>query len=250
MKALFRKLSYYADMGDAGESVISAIPSRREKIDSGEDIITRGDDPDEGFVISAGWAARYISLEDGRSQILNFMLPGDMFDLQVFVTDGADHSVMAITDVEVFWISRASVLSVFERDPRAGAAFWWCALQEEAILREQIVRNGRRSARERVAHLLLELRRRATVAGEGDGATFHMPVSQALLADALGLSFVHINRVLREFQKTGCIERTRTELTLLDSARLIEISGFDDDYLHLDVHPRRLSFAEARSDVA
>ncbi|WP_428410317.1 Crp/Fnr family transcriptional regulator [Hyphococcus sp.] len=242
MEALFRRLSYYADLGEEELTSLKGLRFRVETYQSGEEIVARGEDPGDAFVVSTGWAARYISLEDGRSQILNFMLPGDVYDLQVFVTNGADHSVLALNKVTVLEIKRQEILSLFMQGGRSGAAFWWCTLQEEAILREQIVRNGRRSARERVAHLLLELHRRAVIAGEGAGHTFHMPVSQAMLADALGLSFVHINRVLRELEKTGVIERTKGRITLLQRDRLVEICDFQDDYLHLEDNPRRLGF--------
>lgn len=242
MDALFRRLNYYADLGDNDRTLLGEMRYREETYVSGEEIVSRGEDPGEAFVVSSGWAARYISLEDGRSQILNFMLPGDVYDLQVFVTDGADHSVLALNKVTVLEIKRREILSLFDKGGRAAAAFWWCTLQEEAILREQIVRNGRRSARERVAHLLLELHRRAVIAGEGAGDTFHMPVSQAMLADALGLSFVHVNRVLREFEKTDIIERAKGHLTLQNRSELVDICDFQDDYLHLDDNPRRLGF--------
>lgn len=242
MEALLKRLSYYADMRENDLATVKGIRGRTEKFEFGEDIISRGDEPMEAFIVQQGWAVRYITLEDGRSQVLNFMLPGDVYDLQVVVSDGADHSIAALNNVEIYQIPRREFLRIFESGTRAGIAFWWCALQEEAILREQIVRNGRRSARERVAHLILELHRRATIAGEGAGETFNLPVSQAILADALGLSFVHVNRVLSELTKTGCIARERSRLTLLDRPKLVEISGFQDDYLHLDVNPHRLIF--------
>lgn len=242
MEALLRRLTFYADLRDADLDVIAAISGREESYSFGEDIVSRGDVPMEAFVVIKGWAARYVTLEDGRSQVLNFMLPGDVYDLQVFVANGSDHSISALNNVTVYTIPRRQLLSVFESGTRAGAAFWWCALQEEAILREQIVRNGRRSARERVAHLILELHRRAVIAGEGAGETFRLPVSQAILADALGLSFVHVNRVLGELSKFGCISRSKGQITLLDRDRMIDISGFQEDYLHLKSHPRRLVF--------
>lgn len=243
MDALFRRLRYYADIGDRELAALKALKGGFEDFASGEDLINRGERPSEAFIVEKGWAARNVTLRDGRSQILNFMLPGDVFDLQVFVADKADHTITAITSVRVFQVERRALLSLFDGGTRAGAAFWWCALQEEAILREQIVRNGRRSARERVAHLILELHRRAIIAGEAEGESFVMPISQALLADALGLSFVHVNRVLRELHHAGCIERNRTILTLKDRARLREIADFDDDYLHIKDNRRRLVYA-------
>ena len=242
MDRLFKKLNYYCEMGADEQAALEAIPFRLANYGPGEDIITRGDDPIDCFIVKQGWAARYISLEDGRSQILNFMLPGDMYDLQVFITDDADHSISAITPLEIMKISQRDILEVFAGPTRAGVAFWWSTLQEEAILREQIVRNGRRTARERIAHLFLELHRRAVIAGEGVEERFRMPISQTHVADALGLSFVHVNRVIREFVRNGLIDREKDMLQITDRSRLLEISGFEGDYLHLSASPNILKF--------
>lgn len=243
MEALFRRLSYYAAIGSDERDALCELATESEAFQAGEDIVTQGDRPKEAFVVEGGWAARYIALADGRSQILNFMLPGDMYDLQVFVADEADHSIIALTDVTVLHLERRENLALFNGPTRAGAAFWWATLQEEAILREQIVRNGRRSARERVAHLILELHRRAVLVGEGRGNEFRLPISQSVIADALGLSFVHVNRVIRAFVNEKYIERHKNALTLLDRDSLIEIADFSEDYLHLEADPRRLMFS-------
>src|SRR3546814_17821123 len=113
-------------------------------------------------------------LEDGRRQVLDVLMPGDIFDLQVFIATEADHSVMAVTDMELSAFAPMEVLSVLSGHGVLALAFWWATVQEEAILRQQIVRNGRRTARERVAHFLLEFHRRALVevgsaAGRGRG---------------------------------------------------------------------------------
>jgi len=241
MDCLFKKLGHYCDMGLADREALEAIPTRPVSYAPGEDVVIKGDDPIDCFIVSQGWAARYISLEDGRSQILNFMLPGDMYDLQVLMTTNADHSISAITPLEILKIHQRDILALFAGPTRAGIAFWWSALHEEAILREQIVRNGRRTARECIAHLLLELHRRAVIAGEGEGNSFRMPISQIHVADALGLSFVHVNRVIREFVRQEMIDRDKDRLMITDRNKLIKISGFDADYLHLDAAPRRLA---------
>ncbi len=167
------------------------------------------------------------------------MLPGDMFDLQAFIADEADHSIAAITKVTLLAIPSRAVMEVFSQSNNLGLGFRWATLQEEAILREQIVRNGRRSANERVAHLLLELHRRAMVIGQGDQSEFRLPVSQVLIADALGLSFVHISRVLKKLVNEGMIERRKDLIIITDRDRLVELSGFSPSYLHLDDEPPR-----------
>ncbi len=239
MRALFARLSHYCEIGDAERDALLAMPMRERVYEPGEDVIEKGDEPNEALVVKSGWAARYVTLKDGRSQILNFLLPGDFFDLQVFVTDTADHSIAAITRVVALAIPGHAVLDVFSQSNNIGLALWWATLQEEAILREQIVRNGRRDAGERVAHLLLELHRRALIIGEGDESEFRLPVSQVLIADALGLSFVHISRVLKKLVRDGLIERDKELITIKDRDALVEKCDFSSDYLHLDAEPPR-----------
>ncbi len=242
MDSLFRKLRHYAAIGEEERAALAALPVDSASFDAGADIVNRGDEPPEAFVVDRGWAARHLSLEDGRSQVLNFMLPGDVYDLQVFVASDADHSIKAVTAVDVLRIRRRDIVDLFSGPTRAGAAFWWSAVQEEAILREQVVRNGRRTASERIAHLLLELHRRAVISGEGEGNHFRMPISQPLIADALGLSFVHVNRVIRKFVREGYVERDKSSMELIDRDALVRIADFCDDYLHLNADPRRLVF--------
>ncbi|MEM8771292.1 MAG: Crp/Fnr family transcriptional regulator [Pseudomonadota bacterium] len=239
MEALFARLSHYCEIGEPERDALLSLPAKERVYEPGDDIIERGEEPDEALVINEGWAARYIALKDGRSQILNFLLPGDMFDLQVFITDAADHSVAAITKVSLLSIPRYAILDIFTSNHNIGLALWWATLQEEAILREQIVRNGRRNASERVAHLLLELHRRSLIIGEGNEAGFRLPVSQVLISDALGLSFVHVSRVLGKFAKEGLIERSKDRISIKDRKSLIEQSDFSPDYLHLDAEPPR-----------
>ena len=239
MDALFARLSHYCEITDAEFDALKALSISERTFNSGQDIIKKGETPDEVLIVKAGWAARYISLPDGRSQIVNFMLPGDMYDLQAFLVEESDHSIVAITKVSLFAISRRNFIQIFSQPNKLGLAFWWATLQEEAILREQVVRNGRRNAQERVAHLLLELHRRTIVIGEGDSKEFRLPVSQVLIADAVGLSFVHVSRVLGKFVKDGMIEKKKDLVIITDRDALIELCDFSPSYLHLDERPPR-----------
>lgn len=239
MNTFFARLSHYCEIGDAERDALRALTTRERVFDPGEDVIERGDTPKDALIVKSGWAARYIALKDGRSQILNFLLPGDFFDLQVYIADAADHSITAITRVTALAIPGHELLDVFSKPNKLGLALWWAALQEEAILREQIVRNGRRDAGERVAHLLLELHRRTMMIGEGSEHEFRLPVSQVLIADALGLSFVHISRVLKKFVTDGLIEKDKDTVIIKDREALVAKCDFSSDYLHLEAGPPR-----------
>ncbi|HEY4344681.1 MAG TPA: Crp/Fnr family transcriptional regulator [Parvibaculum sp.] len=240
MMPLYKRLSYYAELSEDDFAPLRALAGQKQLAERGRDIIVAGQAFSRAFVVQQGWAIRYQMLKDGRRQILNVMMPGDMFDLQVFVTKEADHSVMAVTDMELLTVSPGEALAMLRGQGSLALSFWWAAAQEEAILRQQIVRNGRNTARERVAHFLLELHRRAQVVSEGDQNGFHMPLTQTIIGDALGLSHIHVNRVLRKFMIEKLIRRERSWLELLDQTKLAEISDFDASYLDLDSASKRI----------
>ena len=233
MDTLFKRIGHYVEIGATSFQDISKLSHRIETRQPGEDIVIEGEVVEDVFVIEAGWAIRFRMLDDGRRQILNFMLPGDCFDMMSLNKAQSDHSVSAATEVVLIRVKADDFLKVVARKPQLASAFWWAAIQEEAILREQIVRIGRRSARERVGHLILELNRRvAAVTGERDNYLY-LPVPQSLLADALGLSIVHISRTFTRLRKEGFIQITNRGIEILDREGLMEMCDFDSRYLHL-----------------
>ena len=189
------------------------------------------------FVLLDGWAIRYRSLPDGRRQILNVMLPGDLFDLQALADLRADHSVMTCTSVEVMSMPPKIFLEALQQARLLSIAFWWAMVQEESILREQIVRVGRRNAKERIGHFLLELQRRMSVAMGVEVVEFMVPLKRADIADALGLTPVHVSRTFGRLKEDGLISEENGSIRLLDTARLAKICHFDTDYLHLKALP-------------
>ena len=165
---------------------------------------------------------------------MTFLIPGDLCDMHVFLLKAMDHSISTITPVRIARISRESMMELFAHRPRISAALWWSSLQEEAMLRERIVSLGRRDARGRVAYLLCELLWRHAAVGLTDGETFRLPLTQTELADTLGLTPVHVNRVLKEFRESGLITIERKVLSLLNVEGLQDRAGFNKDYLHLE----------------
>jgi CRP-like cAMP-binding protein len=182
-------------------------------------------------------ACRYRLLPEGKRQILTFLIPGDVFDLHAFLLEAMDHSIGTLVPTRLAPISRATVFDLFDRHPQIGAALWCSALQEEAINRERIVALGRRSARGRVAYLLCELVWRQRAVGLAEDHAIRLPLTQVELADTLGLTAVHVNRILQRFRRDNLISLTQRRLTLLDIERLQEIARFNQDYLHLSGAP-------------
>lgn len=244
--ALLRRISYYTDLSDKDEARVRAVEGNEKRFDRNVEIIDAGQKLDHVLVVNKGWAIRYKTLEDGRRQVLNVLLPGDMFDLQVLVAAEADHSVLAVTDLEALAVSPATFRSLMTESGHLTLAFWWMQVQEEAFLREQIVRNGQQTARERIGHFLLELNRRVQIVGDDPGDEdakdgFRLPLTQTVIADALGLTPIHTNRVLRQLERDALIEREKGWVLFSDPDRLAEICQFDPSYFHIDAFRMRLT---------
>ncbi len=237
MKALIARIAGYSDIADQDFAPLKQAAVERVHFPRGATIISAGEDPTHVFVVSKGWALRYRTLSDGRRQIVNVMLPGDCFDLQALIATKADHSVEALTNVELLRLKSYDFLGAIKANAGLATAFWWAAVQEESILREQIVRLGRRSGRERLAHILLELRRRLLHAGQEMGDTLTLPMSREVLADLLGLSSVHVSRSVSALRQAGLIRTSNGSIQLLDIEGLTEVGQFDPSYLHIARQP-------------
>lgn len=234
MDAFTNRLSTYVSTArEIADAVSGTVPIERT-FSAGEDIIEAGNATGELFIVLEGWAIRYRSIEDGRRQILNFMLPGDLFDLQALGDLEADHSVSALETVRLLVFDSLGFLDVLRGSGSVATAFWWSAVQEESILREQIVRNGQLSAKERIGHLLLELQRRQSIADGRENPSFRLPVTRAEIADALGLTPVHVSRTFSSLKRMNLITEDRKCVHIIDKERLAKQSKFDPDYLHVN----------------
>lgn len=233
-KALLRRISFYADLNDHDIDRIMQLEGHEKHFERNTEIIDAGQKLDSVLIVKTGWAIRYKTLDDGRRQVLNVLLPGDMFDLQVLVAAEADHSVKAVTDLETLAVTPATFRNLMTESGALTLAFWWMQVQEEAFLREQIVRNGQQTARERIGHFLLELHRRMRIANQGTDDGFRLPLTQTVIADALGLTPIHTNRVLRQLERDTLLTREKGWVIFQNADRLAEICQFDPSYFHLD----------------
>lgn len=234
MSVFKKRLGQYVSLGEDDWLPFDKLDHHEQVYLAGDDIVQAGDEIRQVFIVMEGWAIRYRLLEDGRRQIVNFMLPGDVFDLQSLADLKADHSLTAITECKVLVISSSVFVNMLQTSASLASAFWWSAVQEESILREQIVRIGRRSARERIGHLLLELHRRFVGATGMEVERLTVPLTRADIADALGLTPVHVSRTMSAMRRADLITEGRGgEITIVDRAKLARLSHFDTDYLHL-----------------
>ncbi len=231
--ALVRKLNATSRLSEDDGDMLCALCVGITRTSRHEDIIAEGDRPQAVHLLLSGWAARYRILPDGGRQITAFLIAGDFCDLHVTVLRNMDHGIVALTDCEYACIPSDTLDAYTADHPRIARAFWRATLVDEAILREWVVNVGRRDAMQAVAHLLCELYLRADIAGLANGDTIALPITQDDLADATGMTPVHMNRTLQKLRGLGLIDLTHKRLTVRDMAGLRAQAGFDPGYLHL-----------------
>jgi CRP-like cAMP-binding protein len=230
--AFVTKLGGYATLSSAEGAMLANVCDTTRVLPARYDLIREGDKPGPVFIVLEGWACRYKLLPEGGRQIMAFLMPGDFCDMHIAVLDEMDHNIATITKARVASVPRAQMENLIEATAAITHAFWRAQLVDEATLRAWIVSMGRRGSVERVAHLMCELYIRAHNIGLAHGDRLALPLTQVVLADALGLTPVHINRVLRKLRTEGVMELGRGVLDITDPNKLARIAGFQDNYLH------------------
>ena len=212
-------------IAEAGRGV-RTVAARKHK-----DILIAGNRYECVYVNHDGWLLRYKILHSGSRQIIDFILPGQVFGLQASLFNHSLYSVATITEASLSAIPFEMIDSVFERSPKLAKVLFWSAACEAAILAEHLIDAARRSAYERVSHLLLELFVRLKGAGLTDNMSFDMPLTQELIGDALGLTTVHVNRTIRSLREDKLIAIDGKVVTILDFEALSLLSDFENSYL-------------------
>lgn len=238
---LIRKLEQFVRLSQAEKRALERLGrARLRHFPARADIAVEGESPDAVNLILDGWACRYKALEDGRRQIVSFFVPGDMSDLNSFILRQLDHSQAAVTPVIAAEISRDMLDEITDGHPRVVQAFWWETLVTASIQREWTLSLGQRTAAERLAHLFCELFIRLRSVGLTDGDSCDFPVPQTALAEAAGLSPVHVNRTLMTLREAGLLSLARRQLTIPDLGALMSAGLFNPNYLHLEQEGRHL----------
>ncbi|SEO14462.1 cAMP-binding domain of CRP or a regulatory subunit of cAMP-dependent protein kinases [Salinihabitans flavidus] len=228
---LMRKLSAFVALSDDDLEILARFHRRRRTFPSGHELVHEGHRNQSAFILAEGWAFSYKMLPNGDRQIVDFQIPGDFLGLRSTLFRTSDHSVEAITPIKASEVLTSDILDGFAQAPRLAVAVLWAASRDEAMVVEHLVNLGRRLAEERMAHLLLELGARLTLADMGDRTGFDCPLTQYHLADALGLTAVHVNRVLRHLREEGLVTFRKGHVTFDDFEALTDLAGFDTDYL-------------------
>lgn len=231
--AILRKLSIFADLDGPEMTLLDEATSDVRKTAARRDIISEGERPEHLHLIIDGWATRYKILSSGSRQITAFLLPGDFCDLHTTILGHMDHAIGALTPCRVAWIPSDWFDRLTAEHSGLTRALWWGTLLDEAILRNWVVNIGRRDAYERIAHLLCELHARMQMIGLVDDDRLELPITQEELADATGLTPVHVNRKLQRLRGDNLIELSGGVLTIKNVAELKRVAGFDPSYLHI-----------------
>ena len=228
---LKRKLSCAVQLSASEAACLSELQSQPFHIKRGTEFVPEGTTSPSAFILQSGWACCYKHSREGGRQITSFPLPGDFMGLGSILLRCSHHSFAALSDIVVSSFSFSSMMVLFEKFPRIAAAILWAASRDEAMLIEHLVSVGRRSAVERVAHCLLELRQRLQLVGLASETEFQCPLTQYDLADALGLSPIHVNRVLRQLREQDLLTLKSHTAIFHNIAGLIRLSGYDNGYL-------------------
>jgi CRP-like cAMP-binding protein len=215
------------------EMIERAVSKNVREAPPRRDLIREGDKPQAVILILEGWACCYKQLPDGRRQITSFLVPGDLGDANVFILRKMDHSVGSITPVRYAEIGPADFEQLTGEGPAFARALWWHELVTVAIQREWTANVGQRTARERLAHLICEMFLKLRTAGLASDDSCDWPLTQSDLADATGLTSVHVNRTLQALRREGLIELGGRRLVIPDLEALERVGLFNPEYLHL-----------------
>jgi CRP-like cAMP-binding protein len=232
IKWLITKLDRIGDLDAVDKARLSALPLRVEAVPRGRHLVNEGEEPEQCCLLVSGFACRYKEAVTGSRQIVSFHLRGDLMDVQHLLLARADHSLQTITDATIAWIPKAELVRLAWERPAVGKALWGDSLIDASIFREWVLNVGRRDAKSRIAHMLCEFVARCEAAGLGTADGFRLPMTQEQIADATGLTTVHVNRTLRHLDGAGAIHRSGKHFRIVDWKRLTEIGDFDPAYLH------------------
>ncbi|MFT6659035.1 Crp/Fnr family transcriptional regulator [Maritalea sp.] len=229
--SLARKLGAFVKLSATELSVLDSLNKRKRIFVAGRDLVHQGQSDQAAYILASGWACSYKLLRDGERQIVDFQIPGDFLGLRSVLLHTSDHNVEPVTDIEVTEVLASDLLDAFVKTPRLAMAILWATSRDEAMVVEHLVDIGRCSAGARMAHFLLELGTRLSLVGLGSREGYACPLTQYHLADALGLSAVHVNRVLRKLRDKGMVTFREGLVTFDDYDALATFAEFDPTYL-------------------
>ncbi|MDB5691412.1 MAG: Crp/Fnr family transcriptional regulator [Alphaproteobacteria bacterium] len=238
LRGLLLKLGARDRIGEEEKEILRRSISDVRELPAGQVIVRAGTTLSESTLLFEGFVCRYKDMADGQRQILEIHISGDFLDLHGFLLKRIDHNVAAMTSARFALIPHDALRRISENYPHLTRILWFSTLLDAAIHREKILSIGRRSAVTRIAHLLCELRVRLKLVGLADEGRYALPLKQADLAGATGLTSVHVNRMLRRLRNEEILTFRGGEVVIHDWERLQKLAEFNPAYLHLERRPR------------
>lgn len=235
---LLMKLRARDVVDEAEEQVLRGCVSEVREVGAGRVIIRSGTTLTESTLLISGFVCRYKDLADGQRQVMELHVPGDFLDLHSFLLKRLEHDVGALTPVLLATVPHEHLRGITEGYPHLARMLWFSTLLDASIHRERILSIGRRTAIARIAHLLCELYLRLEIVGLSGELRFPLPLTQADLADACGLTPVHVNRMLKKLRDDGLLTFRGGEVVIHEWDRLAKIAEFSDSFLYLERRPR------------
>lgn len=230
--ALLKRLQVSSGISEDDVSEILALPITVKQYPAERAVIRDGERATECCLVADGFCVRSKTISDGKRQILSLHIPGEIPDLMSLFLHVMDHDLSTLTPCTLGFISHEALRKLHQRRPNVAEIFWRDTLIDASTLREWIVNVGQRAAPARLAHVMAELRARLKVIGRVDGNSFELPLTQEQIADALGITAVHANRVIRQLREDGIADLHRGRANVLNETKFQELSDFDGRYLH------------------
>jgi CRP-like cAMP-binding protein len=231
---MVQRLERRSPLDQVDRDALLGLPHHVKKLPASAHVVRDGEVPDYCSLLLSGFAYRYKLTGEGGRQIISFHCAAEFLDTQNSFLGVADHSVQMLTEGEVALMPQGILQELALTRPAIARALWIDTLIDASIFREWVVNVGRRDSRARVSHLLCEFSLRLEAAGLASNHCYELPMTQEQLADAVGLTPVHVNRVLRQLQEEGLIDRNRRAITITDWPRLRDTGDFNERYLHHD----------------
>jgi CRP-like cAMP-binding protein len=235
LEKLHARLAALVPLRSADRSEILNLPHVLRSVGPHDYVVHEGAIAEHSCLIQSGYLMRHKIVANGARQIVSVHMAGDMANLQNSLLKRADHSVQALTDAELVMIPGSSILALAAARPAVAMAMWLDTLIDGAIFREWIANVGRRDGLSRTAHILCEFAIRQEAVGLSKRGKYDLPLTQEQLADAVGLTPVHVNRTLKALERAGLIERERRSVTIANWDALSKAGDFDPSYLYLDL---------------
>jgi CRP-like cAMP-binding protein len=226
-----QRLTASGPLSIAELGLLADIHRRRRSFRSGSALPQHGSSMPSIYILATGWAFTYKLLSDGTRQIIDFRIPGDVIGWDSLVSPRSELMVELITTAEATEVLEHDVMSTLLASPGLARGFLWAAARDGCVAAERLVGIGRRQSCERIAHFLLEIAARLNAVGIGWKDAVPCPLTQYQLADALGMTPVHVNRSLRTLREDGLLIFQKGEVTFLDYDGLVAFAGFDSSYL-------------------